>query len=69
MARRSGYVVTTGEIMPGTWGLAVPVSGGAGTCELSIGVIAAQALDEAKTSDLVRTACRELSGRLGHDRA
>jgi DNA-binding IclR family transcriptional regulator len=68
-ARRSGYVVSTGEIMPGTWGLAVPVSDGVGTCELSIGVIAAQALDEATTAELVRAASKELSGRLGHDRA
>jgi DNA-binding IclR family transcriptional regulator len=68
-ARLSGYVVTSGEIMPGTWGLAVPVSDGTGHCELSIGVIAAQALDETKTANLVGAASKDLAGRLGlgHD--
>jgi DNA-binding IclR family transcriptional regulator len=64
-ARRVGYVISSGEIMPGTWGLAVPVLVGEGPCEMSIGVIAAQALDESNVARLVQVAARELGGRLG----
>jgi DNA-binding IclR family transcriptional regulator len=62
-ARRSGYVVTAGEIMPGTWGLAAPVLTGP-RCEISIGVIAAQALDEEATALSVLEATRDLADRL-----
>ncbi|MCU1494387.1 MAG: IclR family transcriptional regulator [Acidimicrobiaceae bacterium] len=63
-ARESGYVVSAGEILPGTWGLAVPVVTGGGRCEMSVGVIAAQALDESKTSRLVLEATDELAPRI-----
>jgi DNA-binding IclR family transcriptional regulator len=63
-ARRSGYVVSEGEIMPGTWGLAAPVITGRGRCDMSIGVIAAQALDEPETATLVRSATEDLARRL-----
>jgi DNA-binding IclR family transcriptional regulator len=63
-ARRSGYVVSAGEIMPGTWGLAVPVMTAGGRCEMSVGVISAQALDESKTARLVREVTDELERRL-----
>lgn len=64
-ARRSGYAVTEGEILPGTWGLAVPIVTSSDEAEMSVGVIAAQALDEARTAALVRTCCEQLAGRLG----
>jgi DNA-binding IclR family transcriptional regulator len=63
-ARAVGFVVSSGEIMPGTWGLAVPVHAGRGPCEMSIGVIAAQALDEPTTARFVQAAARELGERL-----
>jgi DNA-binding IclR family transcriptional regulator len=62
-ARQSGYVVTAGEIMPGTWGLAAPVRTGR-RCEMSIGVIAAQALDERATATSVLEATQDLADRL-----
>jgi DNA-binding IclR family transcriptional regulator len=64
-ARRSGYAVSEGEIMRGTWGLAAPVTATPGQCEMSIGVIAAQALDEAHTAQLVGEAADELARRSG----
>jgi DNA-binding IclR family transcriptional regulator len=64
-ARRSGYVVTAGEIMPGTWGLAAPVMVQGRHCEMSIGVIAAQALEESKIAHRVIIATRDLADRLG----
>jgi DNA-binding IclR family transcriptional regulator len=64
-ARRTGYVVSAGEILPGTWGLAVPVVVIPQRCDMSIGVIAAQALDESTTAELVMAASRDLAGRLG----
>jgi DNA-binding IclR family transcriptional regulator len=63
-ARQSGYVVSAGEIMPGTWGLAVPVVTAGDRCEMSVGVISAQALDELKTARLVREVTDELGHRL-----
>jgi DNA-binding IclR family transcriptional regulator len=62
-ARRSGYVVSAGEILAGTWGLAVPVKQAGSRCEMSVGVIAAQALDEPQTARLVLEASQELSRR------
>jgi DNA-binding IclR family transcriptional regulator len=64
LARTSGYVVSAGEIMPGTWGLAVPVTTAVGRSEMSVGVIAAQALDEAKTAQHVTEAALTLGVRL-----
>jgi DNA-binding IclR family transcriptional regulator len=58
-------VVSAGEILPGTWGLAVPVVVIPQRCDMSIGVIAAQALDESTTAELVMAASRDLAGRLG----
>lgn len=63
-ARRAGYAVSSGEIMPGTWGLAVPVHTGGERCEMSVGVIAAQVLDEPETARLVQRAARDLGERL-----
>jgi len=63
-ARRLGYAVSVGEIMPGTWGLAVPVTSAPSTCAMSVGVIAAQALDEQGTAGLVTEAARELVARV-----
>jgi DNA-binding IclR family transcriptional regulator len=63
-ARLSGYVVSAGEILPGTWGLAVPVAVAKGSCTMSVGVIAAEALDEAGTAALVAEASRELAARV-----
>jgi DNA-binding IclR family transcriptional regulator len=63
-ARELGYVVSAGEIMPGTWGLAAPVRTGVDRSDLSVGVIAAQALDETKTAELVMEAARTLGVRL-----
>ena len=62
-ARLAGYAVSTGEIMPGTWGLAVPVVR-AGRCDMSIGVIAASALNEATTSAFALKASATLAGQL-----
>jgi DNA-binding IclR family transcriptional regulator len=63
-ARSSGYVVSAGEILPGTWGLAVPVAPYQGECSMSVGVITAQALDEAGIAVLVTAAARELAARV-----
>jgi len=63
-ARRTGYVVSAGEILPGTWGLAVPVGAG-DSCAMSIGVIAAQALDERMICQRVTDAANELASRVG----
>ncbi|HTX00232.1 MAG TPA: IclR family transcriptional regulator [Acidimicrobiales bacterium] len=63
-AREAGYVVSEGEIMPGTWGLAVPVMSADSRSEMSVGVIAAQALDEAKTFKLVKEVALSLQARL-----
>jgi len=64
-ARGLGYAVTAGEIMPGTWGLAVPVRRSSHDCDMSIGVIAAQPLDELTTAARVKLACAALASRLG----
>lgn len=63
-ARRTGYAVSAGEILAGTWGLAVPVLQPGTSCSMSIGVIAAQPLEEATTARLVRKASAELARRL-----
>ena len=62
-ARRAGYAVSEGEILPGTWGLAVPVASGHSPCAMSVGVIAAQALDEQATAAFVADAVRQLVSR------
>jgi DNA-binding IclR family transcriptional regulator len=62
-ARRSGYAVSAGEILAGTWGLAVPVALVPGAATMSVGVISAQALDEAETAALVAEAAGELVAR------
>jgi DNA-binding IclR family transcriptional regulator len=62
-ARRSGYAVSAGEILAGTWGLAVPVALVPGAATMSVGVICAQALDEAETAALVAEAAGELVAR------
>lgn len=67
-ARRCGYAVSVGEILQGTWGLAAPVLGPDGRCEMSVGVIAAQALDEGPTARLVREATERLSRRIDFSR-
>jgi len=64
-----GYVVSAGEILPGTWGLAVPVALAPvalapATCAMSVGVISAQALDEHDTAALVTEAVSELVARI-----
>lgn len=64
-ARRLGYAVSAGEILAGTWGLAGPVVVTPGVCEMSIGVIAPQALDESVIGGLVSLAASELGRRLG----
>lgn len=64
-ARRRGYAVSAGEILPGTWGLAVPVISGEGPCTMSLGVISAQPLAEEATAALVAKAAAELVDRTG----
>lgn len=64
-ARRMGYAVSAGEILAGTWGLAGPVVVTSGRCEMSVGVIAPHALDEAMIAGLVSEATAELGRRLG----
>jgi DNA-binding IclR family transcriptional regulator len=64
--RERGYVISAGEILPGTWGLAAPVPAG-GRSEMSVGVISAQALDEQATASAVIEATAELSRRLGSE--
>jgi DNA-binding IclR family transcriptional regulator len=63
-ARRSGYAVSVGEILAGTWGLAVPLALVPGAATMSVGVICAQPLDELKTAALVAGAARELVERV-----
>jgi DNA-binding IclR family transcriptional regulator len=63
-ARRSGYAVSAGEILAGTWGLAVPLALVPGAATMSVGVICAQALDEASTAALVAGAAQELVERV-----
>jgi DNA-binding IclR family transcriptional regulator len=63
-ARRAGYAVSAGEILAGTWGLAVPVSLVPGAATMSVGVICAQALDETGTAALVAGAAQELVERV-----
>jgi DNA-binding IclR family transcriptional regulator len=63
-ARRSGYAVSVGEILAGTWGLAVPMALVPGAATMSVGVICAQALDERKTAALVAGAAHELVERV-----
>jgi DNA-binding IclR family transcriptional regulator len=63
-ARAAGYAVSAGEILAGTWGLAVPVGVPTGAATMSVGVIAAQALDEARTAALVGAAAAELVQRI-----
>jgi DNA-binding IclR family transcriptional regulator len=62
--RERGYVISAGEILPGTWGLAAPVPSAAGRSEMSVGVISAQALDEQSTASAVLEATTEISRRL-----
>jgi DNA-binding IclR family transcriptional regulator len=62
-ARRCGYAVSVGEILAGTWGLAVPVNLVPGVATMSVGVICAQALDEEPTAALVTEAAAELAAR------
>lgn len=62
-ARRSGYAVSAGGILAGTWGLAVPVALVPGEASMSVGVICAQALDEAETAALVAQAAGDLVAR------
>jgi DNA-binding IclR family transcriptional regulator len=64
-ARRSGYAVSAGEILAGTWGLAVPVALVPGAATMSVGVICAQARDEASTAGLVAEAAGDLVARAG----
>lgn len=64
-ARRMGYAVSAGEILAGSWGLAGPVVFTPGRCEMSVGVIAPQALDETMIAGLVSEATTELGHRLG----
>jgi DNA-binding IclR family transcriptional regulator len=52
-----------GEILAGTWGLAVPVNLVPGVATMSVGVICAQALDEEPTAALVTEAAAELAAR------
>jgi DNA-binding IclR family transcriptional regulator len=59
--RERGYVISAGEILPGTWGLAAPVPSAAGRSEMSVGVISAQALDEQSTASAVLEATTEIS--------
>jgi DNA-binding IclR family transcriptional regulator len=62
-ARQSGYAVSAGEILAGTWGLAVPLALVPGAATMSVGVICAQALEEASTAALVTDAAHELVER------
>jgi DNA-binding IclR family transcriptional regulator len=62
-ARRAGYAVSAGEILAGTWGLAVPLALVPGAATMSVGVICAQALDEASTAALVAGAAQEMLER------
>jgi DNA-binding IclR family transcriptional regulator len=62
-ARSTGYVVSYGEIQPGTWGLAAPVIV-EGAANASVGVIAAAPLEEASAAAAVRVAAAEIAGRL-----
>jgi DNA-binding IclR family transcriptional regulator len=65
-ARRLGYAVSSGEILEGTWGLAAPVCGLSGRCDMSVGVIAAAAaVDLASTADLVIATAQRLAERVG----
>jgi DNA-binding IclR family transcriptional regulator len=63
-ARRSGYAVSAGEILAGTWGLAVPVALAPGAATMSVGVISAQALDETTTAALVAKVARDVVERV-----
>lgn len=67
-ARRRGYAISQGEILAGTWGLAAPVPGRAGRCDLSVGVIAATALDAEVTAKLVVDAASRVAVRVGGTR-
>jgi DNA-binding IclR family transcriptional regulator len=64
-ARRVGYAVSADEILAGTWGLAVPVVASGGGCDMSVGVISAQVLDEHETARRVSDATVALAERLG----
>jgi DNA-binding IclR family transcriptional regulator len=64
-ARSRGYVVSTGEVEPGAWGLATWVPTRSGAVDASIGVIALRQLPEDDVAPLVRAAAREIGQRVG----
>jgi DNA-binding IclR family transcriptional regulator len=63
--RRSGYVVSTGEVHQGTWGLATPIKMSGRPAEASIGVISQTPLDEAVVAGVMRRGAETIAARLG----
>lgn len=59
--RRRGYVVTTGELQSGAWGLAAPLPRASWDTEACIGVIALTELDEARTAVAVNATARAIA--------
>lgn len=64
-ARVRGYVVTSGELEAGAWGLAAPVPRGAPAIG-SIGVAAMAPLDIDRTVEAVRRTAQDISRALGY---
>ena len=62
--RRSGYVTSSGEVHPGTWGLATPVKVGGAFAEVSISVISQMPLDEGLVATIMQQAAGAIAARL-----
>jgi DNA-binding IclR family transcriptional regulator len=62
--RHRGYVATAGEIQPGAWGLAAPITV-VGPAEASVGVISLGPLSERRTAAAVQAAAAAISAGLG----
>ncbi|MET8249327.1 helix-turn-helix domain-containing protein [Streptomyces sp. NPDC005202] len=63
-ARDRGYSMTRGELEPGTWGLAAPVTAGRLPAEASVGVVSIGELDEDRTAPEVLAAAATISALL-----
>lgn len=60
-ARRTGYSVTAGQLEPGAWGLAAPITPTGRPAEASVGVVTIGAQEESAIAPRVRAAATEIA--------
>jgi DNA-binding IclR family transcriptional regulator len=60
-ARRTGYSVTSGELQPGAWGLAVPIVPKGRPADASVGVVTIGAQEESDVAPRVLAAATEIA--------